>query len=939
MLCDGRSVREVINASGRLFQPTKTNETTTFLAFRPPTISYSLPPKSPLHVLVLDRSSATSESDLGAVSRNWESLQRALFLYIGRLPVGSRLSIISYGSSDAQVNLPPTLVSEENREGLHGRIPRRPITHEYDDASACLDCALKMAFKAMRQGEGQEREVVGTILLATRSASEELSVSEEHLQTVHRASVPVFQVALMAADGKMMPHNASSQQLTQFGGSYVVKPEDAFNNASFETPANTPRYVTRLSEVLSTIQRQASTSELVSFHKDQRVPNMDNVIAGNFVVEEQLSSDLWIALAADDERDIEYFEVVSPTGATHSFPSFEKGLAYFHLAGANEPGIWSFSVRLYQTLASLYPVYLEVLGAPAHKDAIKVDAWVRKEEEQLGGAVQLYASVRQGSLPVLDASVVATVTRPGDGQRRRVELRDLGTGYPDVTRGDGIYSAYFTDFSPDSSGHYTVEVAASHHGGAARTPKLSPSADSNETACCGSALPAAYTIPTGPFRRFVVAESFYHEQPDAFYVRQGSGSVDRFPPSRITDLALSGALADSLFVTLRWTAPGGDLDQGRAFRYEIRCYTNREALRDENFSEMSIPVHATLIPDPEENGTEQRCTVGVPWPNEVFYYAIVAFDEAGNRGKISNTIAVYIKEEPAASEESTGSEDGNVASDSSPLEVPLSVGTGQGSSRQVAFIATGVVAGVLVVLVLLFVAAIRRHHRFVSRALKDSESGSETGESSLDGQVPTKLTDTLRKIMAPVPAELNDSKVWGGHHSAGGTTTASASSGGSSPTSDYSSQKSPLPSISETLSWKYRHGMQKATSQELPGIHRIHHDVTSDTSSVVVEPKHPQPQQPQPADFHLAPRISVLEDFSVYRDLSHLSYNQQDYFSFSQLPADVRAHASAVLSSARAQKEAEEEESNVITVPAPTQASFYSSGTLESTKKRHESLV
>lgn len=34
----------------------------------------------------------------------------------------------------------------------------------------------------------------------------------------------------------------------------------------------------------------------------------------------------------------------------------------------------------------------------------------------------------------------------------------------------------------------------------------------------------------------------------------------------------------------------------------------------------------------------------MPWTNEVFYYAIVALDERGNRGKISNIVTVYIHE-------------------------------------------------------------------------------------------------------------------------------------------------------------------------------------------------------------------------------------------------------------------------------------------------------
>ena len=47
---------------------------------------------------------------------------------------------------------------------------------------------------------------------------------------------------------------------------------------------------------------------------------------------------------------------------------------------------------------------------------------------------------------------------------------------------------------------------------------------------------------------------------------------------------------------------------------------------------------------PAVYGTNQTCNASVPWTNQIFYYAIVAFDEKGNRGPISNMVTVYIHE-------------------------------------------------------------------------------------------------------------------------------------------------------------------------------------------------------------------------------------------------------------------------------------------------------
>ena len=75
-----------------------------------------------------------------------------------------------------------------------------------------------------------------------------------------------------------------------------------------------------------------------------------------------------------------------------------------------------------------------------------------------------------------------------------------------------------------------------------------------------------------------------------------------------------------------------------------------------NFSSKSIQVPQEYLPKPLPYGSEQSCTVGVPWPNEPFSFAIVAEDGAGNRGQVSNIVSVYIHEEVKQSENLTPSD-------------------------------------------------------------------------------------------------------------------------------------------------------------------------------------------------------------------------------------------------------------------------------------------
>ena len=68
----------------------------------------------------------------------------------------------------------------------------------------------------------------------------------------------------------------------------------------------------------------------------------------------------------------------------------------------------------------------------------------------------------------------------------------------------------------------------------------------------------------------------------------------------------------------------------------MRCHTNKEMLSEANFGLKGILVHSDSVPSPESYGITQSCTASVPWTSQIFYLAIVAFDERDNRRPINN---------------------------------------------------------------------------------------------------------------------------------------------------------------------------------------------------------------------------------------------------------------------------------------------------------------
>ena len=444
---------------------------------------------------------------------------------------------------------------------------------------------------------------------------------------------------------------------------------------------------------------------------------------GSFTVESSLSLDLWIHVLTEDTTDIHVFEIQSPSGQIFAFPKFDAGLIYFALRGPRETGGWSYRIRLYGGggVAGGKSMLLECWAAGG-AEQVSLTGWSRTAEagEAASGQYQrpviLYARLEQAGLPVLQAAVSARVRQQSGQSAAIVLLVDDGAGYPDITRGDGIYSAYFTEFAPGgSSSHYSLEVEASNNGTASILNSRKSEVASLLAGCCGSSLPTAPTVPLESFRRYATAASFQVPTAASTEVKDNNRTTmaprrDLFPPSRIADFRLANYFNNSLFVTLAWTAPGADLTAGGpAFRYEIRCFTERGALHETTFAEQGILVHASLVPSPGQPGGEQRSTVAVPWAREIFYYAIVAFDAAGNRGEVSNIVAVFVEEpvvvvmEEAASENSTliylNMEDLN--KDDMMLQSVL-------QSDGLMYIIAGVISLILIIIVLILAIIIKR---------------------------------------------------------------------------------------------------------------------------------------------------------------------------------------------------------------------------------------
>ena len=577
-----------------------------------PVIRYVLPKTKVGVVLVLDISQKMRP-------RRWLKVRDAVFRLTSSLPQGeSSFGVVTFDGVSARVNVRPTVVRGDNRAGLLGRVPHRLSS---DRGPGCVVCGLEAAMDVL--GEAS------SIVLVSASGIKGLEAKRRMRELRLTIDLEAIPLHLITFDDLDDGEEHLPIKLTQYGSRFSLP------------SASDSVLLQRLSTTFIEILRRVGGPEITLTHsREWRWDGRQ--IRGTFRVEESLRKDLWFVLTGPSKEDVESLNITSPSGRRLSFPMYDHGIVYFRLEGPNESGIWSYSTHLHHAVENGAVVSMQVFGEQSQVEGVdepvKVEAWTNVERGvATNGTIIVYAKVSQDRLPVLDAKVVTHVDGPGLFGPIEIELTDFGSGYPDITANDGIYSGYLLDYASEK-GFYSFRVEASNNEGKA---KISNPYNNGDNVCCGSKFPSGFSIPTREFTRFAQADSVFVDFAAKYVVKSDKPEMeDVFPPARITDLAVVSTSNTSLAVELTWTATGDDFTRGRAAYYELRLFTSSESLLRNDGS----LAHESAMPAPAEAGLRQSAVVTLPYANHVFYYAVNAVDENGNVGKISNAVSVYVVE-------------------------------------------------------------------------------------------------------------------------------------------------------------------------------------------------------------------------------------------------------------------------------------------------------
>ena len=134
---------------------------------------------------------------------------------------------------------------------------------------------------------------------------------------------------------------------------------------------------------------------------------------------------------------------------------------------------------------------------------------------------------------------------------------------------------------------------------------------------------------------------------ELFVARYGGDTV---APAAVSDLAVTVVSSDS--ITLSWTAPGDDSNDGTAAAYDLRYTTAGAMTADEAFNAAARAQGVTV---PQAAGTAETFTIIGLMPGTTYFFAIKTADAAGNISGLSNSPQVVTTSVPKDKYELSGS--------------------------------------------------------------------------------------------------------------------------------------------------------------------------------------------------------------------------------------------------------------------------------------------
>ena len=634
-LCSGRSVREVIEDSedfSRLKNQINRPNWETFA----PEIKFVRQLRERI-VIVLETAKTLEQRG------QWKFLAKAVKnLILHDLPENSEVGLVTFSSS-GRIEVPLTKMDAVTRPRVADIVPDKYRLASTD--LRCVECGLETALRMSEVAPSH-------LLLITSNDSLSHVISEAVMSYLDTRPVRVS--SLLLSSSPVLYYDTLARVS---GGQVATAAPDIMGPIS--------GYL----NLMRQLREIVCTGNVVTSHEAVVTISEANLMTeGRFEVFED-SKDTEMLLLVEDVyshlvRSVEFIEARSGQrhGPFYNLVTSRAGVNMLSVYMSPLPRIstevassWGYKILWYPPERSETVEAGVIVQTRTETGLYDVRLWTSSdlltEMVTEDSPLILYASVshRASGLPVLRARVTAhckLATEAGLKTCEDIELVDNGSGDPDITADDGVYSRYMIKYPGE--GRYEFSVTASDDNEEAFIATNVASLDEEETEleekfieeeCCGSRVNLfnKRIRNTGHFTE-ISSKPIVKHLIQVF--SSGNMTLDKIPPAKIGDLTVEMD-PESGQLVLTFTAPGDDFDHGQADSYKVIAARNR----NEMFNESLIASEDyTFLEFRSEKLAGQRISFLISFNiyNEDIFIGVVGVDENENIGRMSNVVKVFM---------------------------------------------------------------------------------------------------------------------------------------------------------------------------------------------------------------------------------------------------------------------------------------------------------
>ncbi|ESO89263.1 hypothetical protein LOTGIDRAFT_229148 [Lottia gigantea] len=475
---------------------------------------------------------------------------------------------------------------------------------------------------------------------------------------------------IILSDGKETSHPKINDVADQIQSSGAIVNIFAFNQETDENLSDTAhssggRFYfdndqdksTTFSDALFKLRRDPSLNRHESsilMKSDSAVIWKGKELLGSAFVDADIGRNTIFTVLYTTEEPL--ISITSPTGRVYNsrYPEYKIDHSFntvrIEIPEIAEIGEWKYSVKVKDKYPQKVTISITSKPLDDQRHPIFIDGGLSSVSMTTFGKVMIWAEVGKGSHPVLGMEVTAIIDRPFAAPTR-LTLNDNGAG-ADITKDDGVYSRYFTQFS--GYGRYSVKIEVKDRNGRVHLKKTVltkldyPVIDVESGVIIREKRETHLEEFQTRVSRSTIAGNFLHKTRNITLapLTREELDIDLISPVRITDLAVMKTSHQDKTVVLQWTAPGDDLDSDTAFKYDILMANNAEDMLKKEKSSRILSqedvMHGNLMA-PQEAGIPETFILKIPLTpglNTSFVFSVRAVDEQGNMGENSNFVTI-----------------------------------------------------------------------------------------------------------------------------------------------------------------------------------------------------------------------------------------------------------------------------------------------------------